>query len=354
MVCGTQITANVVVGVCEKKWKDKLVLMKLKNLKKIVVFRALQIGDMLCAIPAIRALHNAYPDAEITLVGLPWAKMLVERFPEYFHSLITFPGYPGFPELPVDYFAFPDFLKKVQQEKFDFALQMHGSGTISNPLVDLFAVKHTAGFYTKNNFCPNKDLFIEYPDNIHEIKRHLKLIEALGITEYSTDLEFPITKKDIEDFEKSALPVTPNQYIIIHPGSRGVSRQWNPENFAAIGDYCFENGLQVVITGTRDEMEIVENVLRRMKNKPIIAAGKTSLGAVAVLIKHAAALVSNCTGVSHIAAALKTKSIVISLDGEPYRWAPLNMSMHISIDWTTEADINNVRREIKSLLFNGI
>ncbi len=80
--------------------------MKLQNLKKIIVFRALQIGDMLCAIPTIRALHNAYPEAEITLVGLPWAKMLTERFPDYFHALITFPSYRGFPEQPVDYFAF--------------------------------------------------------------------------------------------------------------------------------------------------------------------------------------------------------------------------------------------------------
>lgn len=328
--------------------------MKLQNLKKILVFRALQIGDMLCAIPAIRALHNAYPSAEITLVGLPWAKMLAERFPEYFHSLITFPGYPVFPEQPVDYFAFPDFLKKVQHENFDLALQMHGSGIVSNPLVNLFAAKYVGGFYTKNNFCPNKDLFIEYPGNIHEIKRHLKLIEALGITEYTPDLEFPITEKDIEDFEKAALPVQPKEYVIIHPGARDVNRQWGPENFAAIADYCFENGLQVVITGTEDEMPIVENVTRNMKYKPIIAAGKTSLGAVAFLIKNAAALVSNCTGVSHIAAALKTKSVVVSLDVEPYRWAPLNKSLHTTIDLSAKADIDIVRRKIKALLFSSV
>lgn len=328
--------------------------MKLNGIKKIVVFRALQIGDMLCAIPAIRAVHNAYPNAKITLVGLPWAKMLAERFPNYFHSLVTFPGYPGLPEQPVDYFAFPDFLKKVQQENFDLAIQMHGGGIISNPLVDLFAAKNIAGFYTKNNSCPNKDLFIEYPDNIHEIKRHLKLIEALGITESDTELEFPITKKDIADFEKAALPVKPGRYVIIHPGARGVNRQWDPENFAAIGNYCCENGLQVIITGTKDEMPIVENVSRHMKYEPIIAAGKTSLGAVAVLIKSAAALVSNCTGVSHIAAALKTKSIVISLDGEPYRWGPLNKSLHTTIDWTINADLNSVQREVKALLYNGL
>src|SRR3954468_7834068 len=101
--------------------------MKPEGLKKIVVFRALQIGDMLCSIPAIRALRGAYPTAEIVLVGLPWAKMLVERFPNYFNSLIPFPGFPGLPEQPVNRLAIPSFLQEIQGHKFDLALQMHGS-----------------------------------------------------------------------------------------------------------------------------------------------------------------------------------------------------------------------------------
>ena len=321
--------------------------MNLKNLRKIAVFRALQIGDMLCAIPAIRALHNACSDAEITLVGLPWAKMLIERFPNYFHSLVTFPGYPGFPEQPVDYAAVPGFIKKMQDENFDLVLQMQGNGIISNPLAALFNAKNIAGFYTEYNFCPDKNLFIEYPGNIHEIERHLKLIESLGITEYSTELEFPITEKDIIDFEKASLPVRPKEYVIIHPGARDVNRQWPPENFAAIANYFFETGLKVVITGTPDEAKIVENVINHMKHESTNAVGKTSLGAVAVLIKNAAALVSNCTGVAHIAAALKTKSIVISLDAEPYRWAPLNQSLHKTIVWDINANLNSTLKEIK-------
>lgn len=320
--------------------------MNLKNLTKIAVFRALQIGDMLCAIPAVRALHNAYPDAEITLVGLPWAKMLTERFPTYFHSLIIFPGYPGFAEQPVDYVAVPDFIKTMQNKHFDLVLQMQGNGIISNPLTDLFAAKNIAGFYTKNNFCPDKNLFIEYPDNIHEIERHLKLIQSLGITEYTTDLEFPITDKDTEDFEKAALPVRPGEYIVIHPGARDVNRQWPAENFAAVADRFYKMGFKIVITGTRDEVEIVETVINHMKYEPVNAAGKTSLGAVAVLIKNAAALISNCTGVAHIAAALKTKSMVISLDVEPYRWAPLNQSLHKTIVWNENENLKLVMNEV--------
>lgn len=323
--------------------------MELKNLKKIAVFRALQLGDMLCAIPAIRALHYACPDAAITLIGLPWAKGLLERFPHYFHSLIVFPGFPGFPEQPADYRAFPDFLKKVQHENFDLALQMQGNGVLSNPLVALFAAKNIAGFCTENNFCPDQNSFIKYPDNIHEIERHLELIKLLGITEYTTDLEFPVTEKDIADFEKAALPVRPKKYVIVHPGARDVGRQLPPENFAAIADDFFETGLKVVITGTEDEAEIVGDVMRHMKHKAINAAGKTSLGAVAVLIKNAAALVSNCTGVAHIAAALKTKSVVISLDAEPYRWAPLNQSLHKTFVWAEKPDLNYVLDAIKQM-----
>lgn len=327
--------------------------MKLLNndVKKIVVFRALQLGDLLCTIPAIRALHNAYPDAEITLVGLPWAKMFTERFNPHFHSFISFPGYPGLPEQQVNYHDYPGFLKKVQQNNFDLALQMQGNGTIANALVELFAAKQTAGFYKKFNYCPDKDLFIEYPENLHEIERHLRLMDHLGIKSISTDLEFPITEIDEEDFEKAALPAEHGRYIIIHPGARSETRQWPPENFAALGDYCIKKGMQVVVTGTKGEAEIVRNVISKMRYTPIDATGKTTLGAVAVLIKNAHGLISNCTGVAHIAAALKTKSIVLILHEEPGRWEPLNKTLHTSIDRTMNADIKNVISKAEQLFF---
>lgn len=89
-------------------------------------------------------------------------------------------------------------------------------------------------------------------------------MERLGITGATTDLEFPVTAKDEEDFEKAEIQVQAKEYVIIHPGSRGVSRQWSPKNFSLIADKCYERGLQVVVTGTADEMEIVEKVVQLM------------------------------------------------------------------------------------------
>src|SRR4051794_28519695 len=92
------------------------------EVKKIAVFRALQLGDMLCAIPALRALHHAYPHAEVTLLGLSWAASLVERFPRYIHRFRHFPGYPGLPEQELDPKDFTGFLNETQEEHYDLIL----------------------------------------------------------------------------------------------------------------------------------------------------------------------------------------------------------------------------------------
>ena len=53
-------------------------------------------------------------------------------------------------------------------------------------------------------------------------------------------------------------------------------------------------------------------------------------------------LIANCTGVSHIAAAVKTSSVIISMDGEPERWAPVDKNLHHVIDWTKEPHFETV------------
>jgi ADP-heptose:LPS heptosyltransferase len=96
-------------------------------------------------------------------------------------------------------------------------------------------------------------------------------------------------------------------------------------------------------------MNIVQEVAKDLKTEAIIAAGITSLGAAGVLIKNAFLLISNCTGVSHMAAAFETPSLVISMDGEPERWGPLNKELHRTIDWKNNPHFEQVFSELKNL-----
>jgi ADP-heptose:LPS heptosyltransferase len=280
--------------------------------------------------------------------------MLVERFPRYFDDWKHFPGYPGLPEQPVNPVSFLSFLSEMQTERFDLAIQMQGNGSIVNPMVELFNARLIAGFCRLNDYCPDPTLFIEYPTRISEIERHLLLMNHLGITGMDTRLEFPILKKDVEELDKLGLEVEPKKYVCVHPGSRGAWRQWPPAYFANLADYCITMGFQVVITGTQGEMPVVEEVIKHMKYKPVNAAGKTSLGALGLLIKNAFAIICNCTGVSHMASALEIPSVVISMDGEPERWAPLNKIVHRTIDWTKTSNYELVFRETVSTLEKGI
>jgi ADP-heptose:LPS heptosyltransferase len=320
------------------------------QIKKIAVFRALQLGDMLCAIPAIHALRNAYPNAEITLLSLPWAKWLVKRFDNYFDRFIHFPGFPGLPEQAFDPGAFAEFLPLIQREKFDLVLQMQGNGSIVNSMIELFGAKHAAGFSTEGHYAPDYNLFMPYPDQGSEIDRHIALMGFLGIPSQGNSLEFPLNATDLQQLDYLALPVERGHYVCIHPGSRGTWRQWPTEHFAALGDFCYEQGYKVVITGTKDEANITSEVIAKMGYEAIDATGKTSINTVAALINDAALLISNCTGVSHIAAALKTPSIVISMDGEPERWGPINKQLHRTLNWLQSPDFDIVFRETADLV----
>jgi ADP-heptose:LPS heptosyltransferase len=324
-------------------------ILPTSQVKKIAIFRALQLGDLLCSIPAIKALRNGYPDAEISLIGLPWAKSLLDRYPDYLDRFIEFPGFPGLPEREFSAAGFAQFLARMIEEDFDLVLQMQGNGNLVNPMVELLGAKHLAGFFKEGVYIPTSGHFIPYPEDIHEIDRHIALMNSLGLKNIERDLEFPLYDQDYDDLKMARLPLEQGKYVCIHPGSRETARQWPAEYFAALADLAAEQGLTPVITGTKDELNIVNNVISRMKSKAVVAAGKTSLGAVALLIKQGHSLVSNCTGVAHIAAALKVPSIVISLNTDPKRWEPLNKELHKTVEWIYNPDFELVYSESKNL-----
>jgi ADP-heptose:LPS heptosyltransferase len=164
----------------------------------------------------------------------------------------------------------------------------------------------------------------------------------LGIESKGLELEFPLTEKDEQEFSNLCLPVSRKKYVCIHPGSANVARQWAPQYFAALADHCIKNGFTVVITGVNEEREITKELIKRIHQPVIDLTGKTSLGAMAVLIKNAFMMIANCNGVSHVASAFKTPAIIISMDGEPERRAPLDKNIHYTIDWMKEPQFDKV------------
>jgi len=289
---------------------------------KIAVFRALQLGDLLCSIPALRALDAAFPQAHVTLIGLPWARELAQRL-GYIDDFVEFPGFPGMPERVPDVAAIPEFFRVMRERRFDLALQLHGSGELSNPLTVLMGASRNAGYYRPGNWRPDPE-FQEWRDGEHEVMRWLRLMELLGIPSRGTHLEFPLREADWQAQRSLQL----GEYAVIHPGSQLPSRRWPAERFAEVGDALAAEGLRVVFTGTAGEQELASRAKQAMREPAIDLTGRTTLGGLAAVIARARLLVCNDTGVSHIAAAMKTPSVVIACGSDPKRWAPLNRELH--------------------------
>jgi ADP-heptose:LPS heptosyltransferase len=307
-------------------------VLRQEPIRQVAIFRALVLGDLLCAVPAWRALHAAWPEAEFTLIGLPWARELVKRL-DLFDRFIEFPGYPGLPEVVPDLDALPEFLQQVQAERFDLLLQMHGSGSIVNPLLATFGARHVAGFCepgSEAGRCGMEDeLFTPWPDSGHEIERMLALSDHLGAPRQGLQLEFPVTDADRIELA-SVFPEAfgGRAYVCVHPGAQLPSRRWSTARFAEAADWLADQGYTVVLTGTPGERALADQLQQAMRRSAVNLVGVTTLWTLGALVERASLVLCNDTGISHVAAALQTPSVVISSGADVSRWAPLDADLH--------------------------
>ncbi len=345
-------------------------------MKRIAVFRALQLGDLLVAVPAFRALRQRYPDAEITLIGLPWAASFVQRFSCYIDRFIEFVGYPGIDEIPFNAQRTERFLAEQRVYSYDLVLQMHGSGHTSNPFVLALGASCTVGYYEK--IPAGLTLEAVYPDDQHEIYRNLNLVTLLiqrdvlvgtdlsrpcwrsiaqedvinrslqstfpdysihshngslhiGDSFMNTHLEFPLFENDYAEADtllRSFLQ-SGKRIIGIHPGARPPARRWPSDYFATVGDTLARRfDAQIVLTGGPGEEQTVQAVMDAMHTPAVSLAGKTSIGSLAALISRFDLFISNDTGPSHIACAVDCPSVTIFGPADVQRWAPLDRYKH--------------------------
>jgi len=330
----------------------------------IAIIRALALGDLLCAVPSFRALRRRFPDARISLIGLPWAAAIVERYSEYLDELVEFPGFPGIPEVAVDADRIRRFLGAVRQRPFDLVVQLHGDGSAINAFAGLLGARRVAGFYPQRqpSLADPPGVWVAYPEAGSEVERLLTLPAALG-AEGDPILEFPIRPDDREGLAATlaaigAGTVLGEPFVVVHPGSSTPERRWPPGAFAAVADALAIRGARICLTGTAGERDVIDTVRREMTTEAIDLGGRTSLGQLAALVAEARLVVANDTGVSHLAAALRTPSVIVFSGSDRERWAPIDDRLHRPVGWfdgsePRQAAVDDVLDEAVGLLALG-
>ncbi|HEY1007487.1 MAG TPA: glycosyltransferase family 9 protein [Sphingobacteriaceae bacterium] len=281
-------------------------------MKKIAVLRANALGDFIFILPALQALRDSFPHAEITLLGKQWHQSFLSGRPAPVDRVIIVPPYPGVGE-PEDYRPDPAvnaaFFAAMVLENFDLAIQLHGGGRNSNPFVRRLGAKKTVGLKTPD--AEALDVNISYVYHFNETLRYLEVAAAAGARPRSV---VPRLDSIYSDLEEAAAALDNPDHLplaVVHPGATDIRRRWPAEKFAGIADELTAAGYLVCITGTPAETEVAAAVARQASAPLRIRnlCGTISLGGLTGLLSMAALMISNDTGPLHLARALDTPTI---------------------------------------------
>ena len=288
------------------------------------------LGDLLCSAPALRELAAFRPDLEVTVITWPEMAGLVARLGSV-HELLPFPGADGIPDRVPDPATWPaawaEFTAAARAREFDLALQAYGDNPAANRVAASLGARRVGGF-APTGWQPPRDpeVHLPYPVTEHEVRRHLLLLERLGLPLHpgSGRMELAVTGAEERAHGRrlAELGLEQGRYAVLHPGASSASRRWPVASYAEVAGRLAGEGLTVVVTGSAGERPLVD-ALRAGTAVPVLdLCDRTDLAGLALLLRDAAVLVGNDTGTAHLAEAVGARSVTVFQPGDPQRWPP--------------------------------
>jgi len=297
-----------------------------ERFKNILIAKPSSLGDIVLALPALRALRMSFPEAKISWLIRPEFAPLIENHP-HLNEIIKFDrkllGKAWFH--PGAFGALISLIRKLRRSKFDAVFDFQGLFRTAS-LAWLSGSKKRFGMANAREFAT---IFYTHkvPQNIeciHMVDYYLKIIQAAGASDFGVEFVFP-QNPGAEDSAGKLLTShgIEGDYAVLISGSVHQDKCWPPERFAQLADKISSRyGLSIVATGSASESGIVEKV-KEKANVPIASlAGQTSLSELVALFKRAKLVVSNDTGPGHIAAALGVPLVLMFGRVNPIRLEP--------------------------------
>ncbi|MEU6076554.1 glycosyltransferase family 9 protein [Micromonospora sp. NPDC047074] len=260
----------------------------------ILALRALGVGDLVTAAPALRALRAAHPREELVLVAPGWLGPLVDLVGGV-DRLVDAPGLG-----PLPWTGRPPRV----------AVNLHGRGPESHRMLTrirpdrlLAYACAEAGHHDGPGWRAHE----------HEVDRWCRLLDWYGIPADHADL----------DLRRPAPDGVPTGVTVLHPGSKVPAKRWPPDRFVALARALAGRGHRVVLTGSADERATAARIAADAGlPADAVLAGRTDLGRLAALVAYARLVVSGDTGVAHLATGYRTASVVLFGPVSPARWGP--------------------------------
>jgi lipopolysaccharide heptosyltransferase II len=287
--------------------------LKMSEVRKVLIIRLDHIGDVLLTTPLISSLKRNYSHLYVAILVGSWAEELVRGNPFLDEIIVLDVSWFRRGKRRFDLNSLKELVAKVKlirAKGFDLVLEPR-----CDPLNILLAyamdIPHRVSFDVSGvGFLLTKR--VRYPEMIHTIHRNLKLLEVIGGKVSKAKPFLPITDGE-EEFARLFLKkhrLLGHTLIGFHPGSHPIKR-WPIEKFASLGERLAQDDFKVLVFGGKDEIDLARRLYGLMRVKPVLATGELSLKQTATLIKACKILVTNDSGLMHIATAVGTPTVAL-------------------------------------------
>ena len=298
-------------------------LFRTDDIQRILVVKLDHIGDFVTALPSIRYLRHLFPRAEISVLAAPASRAVASMEPaidefiefSFFHSRSQLGERTLTPE------DFAELAARLTPRRFDLAVDLRKHISTRDVLRHTGA-RYLAGFNYLGRF-PFLDISLEWDgDNglqrkhVHVMDDLMTLVMAIG---RATNPDRAVIRGSIDPVSVNELPepiraLFVRPVVAVHPGAGNITKQWPVEHFAALIDLLIErNGVNVLLIGGPDEVEIADSVMRSVLHQGAVASmtGQTSLVMLPRVLAACVLYIGNDSGPKHIAAAMGMPTIGI-------------------------------------------
>ncbi|MGE2835844.1 glycosyltransferase family 9 protein [Mycobacterium sp. SMC-4] len=269
----------------------------------VVVLRALGLGDLLTAVPALRGLRRHFPSSRL-LLAAPCRYRDLALHTGVVDDVVDTPGLVqirGLPEPPA------------------VAVNLHGRGPQS--IAALLGLRPHRLLTHRHDAYPEL-AGPQWRSDAHEVDRWCALLHWAGISCRADDLRVdrPAGYPDHSDV------------VVIHPGAAAPARRWPAPRYAKVAATLARHGARVVVTGAADEADLVRAVVQQAGlPESAVWPPSSDLLALVALIADSRLVVCGDTGVGHVATATGTPSVVLFGPTPPQLWGPRGDGRHVAL-----------------------
>ncbi len=267
------------------------------------------LGDILFEFPAIEAIRNRYPDAHLCAMGPSRCREILASHPAI-NQVLVFDERNEHRSLA----SRLRFIRRLRRENWDRAYLFHPSRTRAFLLL-------LAGVRERIGYGAGRKLFLTHPvaepeEPMHQVDYFLYLLEQTGLcVPENAAYRFYLSRRD-QEAAKAMLgdhSLRSGAFACFHLGANWEPKRWPVAHFAKLADLIFaESRLPILLTGGAQDSGLIAGMKQQVKKARLISlAGKTGLGELAAIYRHATFVVSGDSGPMHIASAVGTNLVAL-------------------------------------------